>query len=74
MTLGYKLLLVFIAFLTVLTAVIAMAFRERKRAREIPEGDLDAQRAADGRVLATIFSAIIGGMLLTLLTAWLVFF
>ncbi|MBK7661476.1 MAG: hypothetical protein IPJ28_21210 [Betaproteobacteria bacterium] len=74
MTLGYKLLLVFIAFLTVLTVVIGMAFRERKRAREIPEGDLAAQQAADGRVLLTVFSAIIGGMLLTLLTAWLVFF
>ncbi|MBK8323573.1 MAG: hypothetical protein IPL06_12730 [Betaproteobacteria bacterium] len=74
MTLGYKLLLVFIAFLTVLSVVIAMAFRERKRAREIPEGDLAAQQAADGRVLLTVFSAIIGGMFLTLLTAWLVFF
>jgi hypothetical protein len=74
MTLGYKLLLVFIAFLTVLSIVIGMAFRERKRAREIPEGDLAAQQAADGRVLFTIFTAIIGGMLLTLQTAWLVFF
>jgi len=74
MTLGTQLLLVFIAFLTVLAAVIGMAFRERKRAREIPEGDLAAQQAADGRVLFTLFTAIIGGMLLTLLTAWLVFF
>lgn len=74
MTLGWKLLLVFVAFLTVLAVVIAMAFRERKRAREIPEGDLEAQQAADGRVLATVFSAIVGGMMLTLLTAWLVFF
>lgn len=74
MTLGWKLLLVFVAFLTVLTVVIAMAFRERKRARDIPAGDLEAEQAADGRVLATVFTAIIGGMLLTLLTAWLVFF
>ena len=74
MSLGFKLLLVFLAFLTVLSIVIGMAFRERKRAREIPEGDLEAQQAADGRVLATVFSAIVGGMLLTLLTAWLVFF
>jgi heme O synthase-like polyprenyltransferase len=74
MTLGTKLLLVFLAFLAVLAAVIGMAFRERKRAREIPAGDLAAQQAADGRVLFTIFTAIIGGMLLTLLTAWLVFF
>ncbi len=74
MTLGWKLFLVFLGFLAVLTAVIAMAFRERRRARLIPEGDLDAQQAADGRVLAIVFSSIIGGMLLTLLTAWLVFF
>jgi Na+-transporting methylmalonyl-CoA/oxaloacetate decarboxylase gamma subunit len=74
MTLGYKLLLVFLAFLAVLAVVIGMAFRERKRAREIPEGDIAAQQAADGRVLVTVFTAIIGGMLLTLLTAWLVFF
>jgi Na+-transporting methylmalonyl-CoA/oxaloacetate decarboxylase gamma subunit len=74
MTLGTKLLLVFLAFLAVLTVVIGMAFRERKRAREIPEGDFAAQQAADGRVLFTVFTAIIGGMLLTLLTAWLVFF
>jgi Na+-transporting methylmalonyl-CoA/oxaloacetate decarboxylase gamma subunit len=74
MTLGYKLLLVFLAFLAVLTVVIGMAFRERKRAREIPEGDFAAQQAADGRVLVTVFTAIVGGMLLTLLTAWLVFF
>ncbi len=74
MTLGYKLLLVFLGFLTVLAVVIFVAFRERKRARDIPAGDFEAQQAADGRVLATVFSAIIGGMLLTLLTAWLVFF
>ena len=74
MTLGDKLPLVFIAFLAVLTAVIWMAFRERKRARAIPEDDLEAQQAADGRVMATVFGAIFGGMMLTLLVAWLVFF
>ena len=51
-----------------------MAFRERKLARAIPRDDLAAQQAADGRVLATIFGAILGGMGLTLLVAWLVFF
>lgn len=74
MTLGWKLFLVFLGFLAVLTGVILMAFRERRRARLIPEGDLEAQQQADGRVLAIVFSSIIGGMLLTLLTAWLVFF
>jgi heme O synthase-like polyprenyltransferase len=51
-----------------------MAFRERKLARAIPRDDLAAQQAADGRVLATIFGAILGGMMLTFLVAWLVFF
>ena len=32
------------------------------------------QQASDARVLTVIFSAIAGGMLLTLLVAWLVFF
>jgi uncharacterized protein (DUF58 family) len=74
MSLGDKLLVVFLAFLAVLAAVIWMAFRERKLARSIPEDDLAAQQAADARVMATIFGAIFGGMLLTLLVAWLVFF
>ncbi|MCM2329028.1 MAG: hypothetical protein NDI88_14185 [Lysobacter sp.] len=74
MSLGDKLLVVFLAFLAVLAAVIWMAFRERKLARSIPEDDLAAQQAADGRVLVTIFGAILGGMGLTLLVAWLVFF
>jgi hypothetical protein len=74
MTLGEKLLIVFLAFLAVLAGVIRMAFRERRLARAIPEGDLAAQQAADGRVIATIFAAIFGGMLLTFLVAWLVFF
>jgi hypothetical protein len=50
-----------------------MAFRERRRAKDIPADDIAAQQAADGRVLVTIFGAIFGGMLLTLLVAWLVF-
>jgi len=74
MTLGGKLFIVFLAFLAVLAAVIWMAFRERRLARAIPEGDRRAQEAADGRVMATIFGAILGGMMLTFLVAWLVFF
>ena len=73
MTLGQKLALVFFAFVAILTAVVWMAFRERRRAKSIPADDIAAQQAADGRVLATIFGAIFGGMLLTLLVAWLVF-
>jgi len=74
MTLGGKLFVVFLAFLAVLAAVIWMAFRERRLARAIPAGDRRAQEAADGRVMATIFGAILGGMMLTFLVAWLVFF
>jgi membrane protein implicated in regulation of membrane protease activity len=73
-SLGWKLFIVFLAFLSILTTVIMMAFRERRRAREIRSDDIEAQRSADGRVMTIIFSAIIGGMGLTILTAWLVFF
>jgi len=73
MSLGGKLLLVFFAFLAVLATVIWMSFRERKRARLIARDDFAAQQAADGRVLVTVFGAIFGGMMLTLLVAWLVF-
>jgi hypothetical protein len=74
MALGGKLFVVFLAFLAVLGGVIWMAFRERRLARAIARDDLEAQQAADGRVLATVFGAILGGMMLTFLVAWLVFF
>ena len=74
MTLGGKLALVFLAFLTILTIVIVMAFRERKLGRRLEAGDVEAQRASDSRVLLVIFTAVFGGMLLTLVVAWLVFF
>lgn len=74
MTLGWKLLIVFIAFLTILAVVIVVAFRERKKGKTIAADDIEALQAQDARVMAIIFSAILGGMLLTLLVAWLVFF
>lgn len=74
MTLGQKLLVVFCAFVAVLAVVIVVAFRERRRGRAIARDDLAAQQAQDARVIAVIFSAMLGGMLLTLLVAWLVFF
>ena len=74
MSLGGKLFIVFLAFLAVLASMIWMAFRERKLARGIAANDIAAQQAADGRVMATVFGAIAGGMLLTFLVAWLVFF
>jgi hypothetical protein len=73
MTLGYKLAIVLAAFVAILAVVVSVAFRERKRARQIAPDDLEAQQAADGRVLMAIFGAIFGGMLLTLLVAWLIF-
>ncbi|HUL97602.1 MAG TPA: hypothetical protein VLT89_16435 [Usitatibacter sp.] len=74
MTLGWKLFAVFLAFIAILATVIVVAFRERARSRTIADGDLKAQQDQDARVMATVFFSIAGGMLLTLLTAWLVFF
>ncbi len=74
MTLGWKLFLVFLGFLAVLTTVIVMAFRERKQTRNADPNDIAAQKSQDGRVMTIIFTAIVGGMALTLITAYLVFF
>lgn len=74
MTAAHGLALVIVAFMAIMGVVLAMAFRERRVARRIEVSDTVAGDASDGRVLATIFLAIPGGMLLTLLTAWLVFF
>ena len=73
MPLLYKLGIVLAAFVVLLTVVIWVAFRERRIGRAIARDDVEAQQATDARVLAVIFSAIFGGMLLTLLVAWLVF-
>jgi hypothetical protein len=74
MGLGFKLAIVLAAFVTILVIVISMAFRERKLGRSIASDDVEAQQASDARVLTVIFSAIFGGMFLTLLVAYLVFF
>lgn len=74
MTLGQKLAVVFFAFVTILVIVIYMAFRERRLGKHIAQDDTAGQQASDARVLVVIFSAIFGGMVLTLLVAWLVFF
>ena len=74
MTLGEKLLIVFFAFLAILVTVIAVAFRERTRGKSIAMDDIEGQQAQDARVMAVIFGSIMGGMLLTVLVAWLVFF
>ena len=73
MTLFAKLALVMAAFLTILVIVIVMAFRERKLGRGADPADTAAQQASDARVLTVIFSAILGGMALTILVAYIVF-
>lgn len=73
MTLGAKLAIVIGAFVTILVVVIWMAFRERRLGRTIAQDDTAAQQASDARVLAIIFSAIFGGMLLTVIVAYIVF-
>jgi len=73
MGLGGKLALVFCAFVAILAVVIFVAFRERRQGRALAANDMAGQQAQDARVLAIIFGAMLGGMLLTLLVAWLVF-
>ena len=73
MSLGWKLFIVFLGFLALIGSVMALAFRERKAGRAIVKGDVEAEQAQDSRVLLVMFAAIFGGMLLTLLVAWLVF-
>jgi hypothetical protein len=72
-SLGAKLAIVLAAFVAILTIVIYMTFRERKLGKSIAADDIAAQQASDARVLVVIFSAILGGMLLTLLVAYMVF-
>ena len=74
MTLLAKLSIVFAAFVTILVIVIYMAFRERRLGRDIRQDDEAARQASDARVLTVIFTAIFGGMLLTLIVAYIVFF
>jgi len=73
-TMGWKLALVIVAFVSILGTVIFFAFRERRIGKTIAEDDVAAQQASDARVLAVIFSAIVGGMVLTLIVAYVVFF
>jgi len=68
------LVLVLGAFVALLTTVIRLSFRERRVNKTIALDDVAAQQASDARLLVTIFGSIIGGMVLTLITAWLVFF
>jgi len=73
-TLLHKLAIVLAVFVAILVVVIRLAFRERKLGKSIAHDDVLAQQASDARVLAVIFSAILGGMGLTVLAGWLIFF
>jgi len=74
MSAGTGLVLVLAAFVALLTTVIRLSFRERRVNKTIALDEVAAQQASDARLLVTIFGSIIGGMVLTLITAWLVFF
>ena len=74
MTAGHGLAVVIVAFIAILAAVLAMAFRERGLSQRLDASDTHAAAASDARVLVAIFVAIPGGMLLTVLSTWLVFF
>jgi hypothetical protein len=71
-SLAASLALVLAGFVAILATVVAFAFRERRLGKSIA-GDSVAQAASDARMLVVVFAAIPGGMLLTLITAWLVF-
>ncbi len=73
MTLGWKLFVVFFGFLTILGTVAVVAFRERTRGKTLAADDRAGQEAQDSRVMTIIFTAIIGGMLLTILVGYIVF-
>lgn len=72
--LGFWLTLAFIGFLAMVGYVMVVAFQERKVAQSSDHIDRQTQIASDKRTLLAIFGSIIGGMLLTLIVAWLVFF
>lgn len=69
-----SLLLVFGVFCLIMGTVLAVCLRERKRA--LANQTIDARRdaAADTRVALILFGAMIAGVLLALITAYLVFF
>ena len=65
--------LVIATFVTIMAGVLALALRERRAGKTIAVDDVAAQNASDARLLTVIFGSIIGGMVLTLVTASIVF-
>jgi hypothetical protein len=72
-TAAHGLAAVIAAFVAILAGILAVALRERRLTTRLDAGDTTAASASDARVLIAIFVAIPGGMLLTVLSAWLVF-
>ena len=73
MSVAFGLSLVIAAFVIMMAGVLALAFRERRLGKRIAVEDVQAQGASDARLLTVIFGSIIGGMVLTLVTASIVF-
>jgi len=73
MSVALGLSLVIATFLAIMGGVLALSFRERRAGKRIEVDDVAAQNASDARLLTAIFGSIIGGMVLTLVTASLVF-
>ena len=73
MSVTVGLALVIATFVAIMAGVLALAFRERRLGRRIAVDDVEAQGASDARLLTVIFGSIIGGMVLTLITASIVF-
>ena len=74
MDLGSKLLVIFVVFLVLIGIVMTVSFRERKLANRPGGCSKTDDEASDARTMTIIFGSIIGGMLLALIVAWLVFF
>ena len=66
--------MVLAAFVALMTTVLTVAMRERRAGKRIEASDAASQAASDGRVMVVVFGSIIGGMLLMVVTAVLVFF
>jgi hypothetical protein len=74
MTAAHGLAGVILAFVAILAGVMALAFRERRVSQHAAAQDAESARASDARVLFAILVAIPAGMMLTAISAWLVFF
>jgi uncharacterized membrane protein len=72
-TVAVGLSLVIAAFVAIMGGVLALSLRERRAGKSIAVDDVAAQGASDARILTVIFGSIIGGMVLTLVTASIIF-